>query len=109
MSDIKITVKSSQQSPGSSSTTDGVKQEQKIDRRKAYKLRHAALGLCRDCPRPIFKYGLCKRHAEATLKRMHKKYKRRKREGLCPVCGGPREEKRRKLCVNCREKYYKIK
>lgn len=95
-----------------------------MNRKKRYKQKHKALGLCLWCPRlPVPGKKLCEKHllaqriaynkydeshraarAEAQAKRR----KQRIAEGRCPACGTPLNEDLGgyKYCINCRQRLF---
>ena len=90
---------------------------------KKYKQRHRELGLCIDCPDPVYpgrtrclkhlrtnnvgSTAWQKRNSDYYLAYQRENKEQRRREGLCPMCGGPRDNLNKISCVNCREHLYR--
>jgi len=89
-----------------------------------YKKKHKELGLCIECSRPAAPFSiLCFKHTASHYERnliydqAHKKERaiktkaaklKRKAEGRCITCGGPKHDGRKDKteCQNCTEKLY---
>jgi hypothetical protein len=88
----------------------------------AYKQRHREQGLCLDCSEAAETNGRCAKHAYSQKVRQseydstHRDYRnayqmrfkiKRREAGLCPTCGGPRDDEGFIGCCNCREHIYR--
>jgi hypothetical protein len=85
---------------------------------KRYKEKHKALGLCIDCSNEAMPGRLrcvcCGDRENKNGKRLRRLYPEKMRAkdqrirqkrlalGLCPNCGGLRDEPSKKTCINCR-------
>jgi len=77
-----------------------------------YRKKNKEKGLCRYCPRPIFKHDCCEYHYQIKLVVNRAGKKRKIEKNLCPRCGQPLIEEEIGLyqhCMNCRSHISLIK
>jgi hypothetical protein len=76
---------------------------------KKYRTKQIAKGLCRHCPKPIYKNKRCLYHFEKDKSAQNAKKLRRLETGKCISCGKPLiYEDGENYCVNCSSKLWRI-